>query len=84
VDGGATFSSDERDCIRTRSRSSHDRPQVLLAFGIDERTREYDRWIKDEGGPGAGFDLDDFNEVLFDSPFILNVDWCDVLQEDLE
>ena len=58
--------------------------KVLLAFGITERTREYDRWIKDEDGPNAGFDLEDFNEVLFDSPFVLIVDWRDELQEDLE
>ena len=57
--------------------------KVLLAFGINQRTREYDGWIRDEDGPAAGFDLEDFTEVLFDAPAVLIVDWRACLPEEL-
>jgi hypothetical protein len=57
---------------------------VLIAFGLKTRTHRYARWVRDEDTPGAGFDLDDFSEVLFDSPFVFIIDWKDWLQDKLE
>lgn len=49
----------------------------LVVFGITKRTREYDRWVKDDG-----FDLDDFLQVLVDSPYLCCLDWrCDLADE---
>lgn len=53
--------------------------KILGTFGITRPTRAYERWIKDDG-----FDLKDFDEVLFESSYVLIVDWRASLQEQLE
>jgi hypothetical protein len=53
--------------------------KVLATFGITQPTRKYERWVKEDG-----FDLNDFNEVLFESPFVFIIDWRAWLQEELE
>ena len=53
--------------------------KVLATFGITQPTRIYERWVKLDG-----FDLKDFGEVLFESPFIFVTDWRAWLQEELE
>jgi hypothetical protein len=53
--------------------------ELLVAFGITRSTQKYERWVKDDG-----FDLKDFDEVLFESPFIYIIDWRAWLQEELE
>jgi hypothetical protein len=44
--------------------------RFLAAFGITRPTKDYDRWVKEDG-----FDLGDFPTVLSDSPFIFIIDW---------
>lgn len=53
--------------------------EILAAFGITRPTRAYERWVKDDG-----FDLKDFDEVLFESPFVYPIDWRAWLSEELE
>lgn len=53
--------------------------KVLAAFGITRPTRAYERWVKEDG-----FDLKDFDAVLFESPFVFCIDWRAWLQEELE
>lgn len=43
---------------------------LLQAFGVSRATRAYDRWRKPQG-----FDLADFDEVLFESPAVIVLDW---------
>jgi len=50
---------------------------LLQAFGIPRATRAYDRWKKP-----YGFDLADFDEVLFESPAVIVLDWrCSLADE---
>lgn len=53
--------------------------KILATFGITSPTRAYERWVKNDG-----FDLKDFDEVLYESPFIFIVDWRACLQDELE
>src|SRR5262245_15105239 len=53
--------------------------ELLATFGITSPTGQYERWVKDDG-----FDLKDFDEVLFESPFVYILDWRAWLQEELE
>jgi len=53
--------------------------QILGTFGITRPTRAYQRWVKEDG-----FDLQDFDEVLFESTFIFTIDWRASLQEELD
>jgi hypothetical protein len=57
---------------------------VLIGFGIRHRTRAYERCLRNEGSSSAGFSLNDFNEVLFDSPFVFIIERKDWLQEKLQ
>jgi hypothetical protein len=52
---------------------------ILATFGITGPTSAYERWVKEDG-----FDLRDFNEVLFESPFIFVIDWRCFLRDELE
>ena len=52
---------------------------VLATFGITTQTTKYERWVKVDG-----FNADDFEEVLGDSPFILSFDWRGAIDEDLD
>jgi hypothetical protein len=52
--------------------------KMLGMFGVKE-SRKYERWLKD-----YGFDLKDFDEVLFESPYIFIVDWRAFLPEEME
>lgn len=53
--------------------------QILATFGITRPTRAYERWVKEDG-----FDLKDFDEVLFESPYIFVIDWRCYLHDELE
>lgn len=53
--------------------------KILAGFGITQPTRAYERWVKKDG-----FDLGDFHEVLFESPFVFIIDWRAWLREELE
>jgi hypothetical protein len=53
--------------------------KILATFGITQPTRAYDRWVKRDG-----FDVKDFHEVLYESPFFFIIDWRASLQEELE
>ncbi len=53
--------------------------KILATFGITKPTRAYERYVKSDG-----FDVNDFSDVLFESPFIITVDWRGWLQEELE
>ncbi len=51
--------------------------RFLATFGITKPTKDYERWVKEDG-----FDLDDFANVLTESPFIFVVDWrADIADE---
>lgn len=50
--------------------------QILATFGITKPTPAYDRWMRDDGVL-----LDDFDEILFASPFIFSADWRDALHD---
>ena len=52
--------------------------KILGTFGVKE-SRKYERWLKE-----YGFDLKDFDSVLFESPFIFIIDWRASLEEELE
>jgi hypothetical protein len=52
--------------------------RFLATFGITEPTKEYVRWIKDDG-----FELIDFPSILSDSPFIFIVDWSANMADEL-
>jgi len=52
---------------------------ILATFGITRPTKAYERWVK-----AYGFDVRDFGDVLFESPFIFAIDWRAWLQEELE
>jgi hypothetical protein len=59
--------------------------QFLATFGITERTKEYERWVKEDGLDGVdGFDFEDINAVLSDSPYIFAVDWCAFASDQIE
>ena len=53
--------------------------KVLATFGITKPSREYERWVKDDG-----FDIDDFPSVLFQSGYIFVLDWRGCLADELE
>lgn len=53
--------------------------QILATFGINSPTAAYERWVKKDG-----FDLQDFESVLYESPFVITLDWRAWLQEELE
>lgn len=53
--------------------------QILATFGITRSTRAYERWVKEDG-----FDLEDFECVLSESPFMITADWRSSLGEVLE
>ncbi len=53
--------------------------KILATFGITRPTRAYERWVKDDG-----FDLKDFDEVLFESVFVFVIDRRAWLQDELE
>jgi len=53
--------------------------KILATFGITRPTRAYERWVKDDG-----FDVRDFPDVLFESPYVFVLDWQAWLQEELE
>src|SRR5262245_60537360 len=52
---------------------------ILATFGITKPTRAYERWVKPDG-----FDVKDFGDVLYESPFVFTVDWRAWLKEELE
>lgn len=52
---------------------------ILATFGITKPTREYQRWVKDDG-----FKLDDFLSVLFESEYVFVLDWRGCLADELE
>jgi hypothetical protein len=52
---------------------------ILATFGIAKPTRAYERWVKPDG-----FDVRDFSDVLFESPFVFIVDWRAWLNDELE
>src|SRR5262249_1558407 len=52
---------------------------ILATFGITQPTKAYERWVREDG-----FDLKDFDFVLFESPFIFTIDWRASLDEELE
>jgi hypothetical protein len=52
--------------------------RFLATFGITEPTKEYERWVKNDG-----FDFEDFPAVLSDSPFIFLIDWRAALEDEL-
>lgn len=52
---------------------------ILATFGITRPTPAYERWVKPDG-----FDLKDFDSVLFDSPLVVGVDWREPLGPALE
>jgi len=52
--------------------------QFLATFGITKPTKEYERWVKEDG-----FDFEDFPSVLSDSPYIFMVDWRAALEDEL-
>ena len=53
--------------------------QVLEIFRITEPSNAYDRWVKPNG-----FELKDFDAVLFESLLVFSIDWRAWLQEELE
>jgi len=53
--------------------------KILATFGLTKPTLAYNRWVKEDG-----FDLRDFDSVLFESPFIFVIDWRACLEEELE
>jgi hypothetical protein len=53
--------------------------RILATFGITKPSREYERWLKDEG-----FDIDDFPSVLFKSEYVFVLDWRASLSDELE
>jgi hypothetical protein len=53
--------------------------QILATFGITKPTKAYERWVKP-----VGFEVGDFDEVLFKSPFIFTIDCRAWLKEELE
>ncbi|AMV40401.1 hypothetical protein [Planctomyces sp. SH-PL62] len=62
-----------------------DANHILATFGITRSTSTYERWVKEGEGDGKvdGFDLKDFDSVLFDSPYIITVDWRSPLEAGL-
>lgn len=56
-----------------------DAHELLAAFGIGPDNREYQRWERDDG-----FRLDDLEDVLNKSSYVLSVDWRECLQDALE
>lgn len=53
--------------------------RILATFGITEPSPVYERRVKDDG-----FDIESFDDVLYESPFIFILDWRSNLQEELE
>jgi hypothetical protein len=53
--------------------------KILATFGITRPTRAYERWVKEDG-----FNLRDFSDVLFESPYVFVIDWKAWLGEELE
>jgi len=53
--------------------------KILSAFDIGPDNREYKRWRRDDG-----FRQVDLEDVLSNSPFVLNVDWRDSLEDVVE
>src|SRR5262249_24797678 len=53
--------------------------KILATFGITRPSREYERWVKDEG-----FDEGDFPAVLYESEYIFILDWRSSLPDELE
>ena len=52
--------------------------EFLATFGITKPTKEYERWVKEDG-----FDFEDFPTVLADSPYIFLIDWRANLADEL-
>ena len=52
---------------------------ILANFGISKPSNTYDRWHR-----GDHFILDDFDEVLFESRYVLIIDWRAALKDELE
>jgi hypothetical protein len=51
--------------------------KFLGTFGIAKPTKEYERWVHEDG-----FDMDDFASVLGDSPYNFIIDWrADLVDE---
>jgi hypothetical protein len=53
--------------------------QLLPQFGITKPSPLYDRRLRSDG-----FKLDDFLELLEESPFVISIDWRAWLKEELE
>lgn len=53
--------------------------KFLATFGITKPTEAYERWLKNDG-----FELKDFDDVLFESELIYTVDWRACLVDELE
>lgn len=70
---------DERQTRPESHRMSLETAHRFLAmFGISQPTRQYERWVKEDG-----FDFADFPDVLGESPFIISVDWRAALSDEL-
>jgi hypothetical protein len=52
---------------------------ILEVFGIGPQSRGYQRWRRDDG-----FRREDFEDVLNESDFILNVDWRELLADAMD
>jgi hypothetical protein len=53
--------------------------EILAAFGIGPQSRAYHRWRREDG-----FRRADFEDVLNESDFILNVDWRELLADAMD
>src|SRR5262245_16652775 len=53
--------------------------QILRIFGIGPNSRGYQRWRREDG-----FRREDFDDVLNESDFILNVDWRELLADAMD
>lgn len=52
--------------------------EILAIFGITSNSRAYDRWLKD-----GGFSVEDFEDVLSESIYLIGVDWRSDIEEPL-
>jgi hypothetical protein len=52
--------------------------EILAAFGLSQNTKGYNRYARPEG-----FKLEDFREILSESPLIFSIDWRAILQEEI-
>ena len=52
---------------------------ILVSFGITKATKNYDRWVSEQGCL-----LSDFSDVLYESKFVFIFDWRGEIKEDIK